>query len=254
MPTDPDRALMFQTDDCEALVGRIIRRNGAEAAVVETCLAILGNPDAKKTKEIEDAIVKTYAAWAGKPDPENRAAQLLSAVCRDKTYEPRIRAALARYRALPPSDIPRVMNTALPNKLPVKNWVCFFLARTLGNLADMQSVDALLAVLEKEPTEAATGYPDPIEPGVLFLHNGLTPCYRAAAAWALGRIGDRRAGTVLLRVVSNMQNAPDTRHAAAEALGRLADPAAMDAIRKLAADYPDVSTRKVLLQACAGKP
>jgi HEAT repeat protein len=254
MPTDPDRALMFQTDDCEALVGRIIRRNGAEAAVVETCLAILGDPDAKKTKEIEDAIVKTYAAWAGKPDPENRAAQLLSAVCRDKTYEPRIRAALARYRALPPSDIPRVMNTALPNKLPVKNWVCFFLARTLGNLADMQSVDALLAVLEKEPTEAATGYPDPIEPGVLFLHNGLTPCYRAAAAWALGRIGDRRAGTVLLRVVSNMQNAPDTRHAAAEALGRLADPAAMDAIRKLAADYPDVSTRKVLLQACAGKP
>ncbi|MCX5677130.1 MAG: HEAT repeat domain-containing protein, partial [Planctomycetota bacterium] len=127
MPTDPDRALMLQTDDCEALVGRIIRRSGAEASVVETCLAILGDPDAKKTPEIADAIAKTYAAWAGKPDPENRAAQVLSAVCRDKTFEPRIRAALDRYRALPPSDIPRVMNTALPRVLPVKNWVCFFL-------------------------------------------------------------------------------------------------------------------------------
>jgi len=254
MPTDPDRALMLGTDDCEALVGRIIRRSGAEPAVVETCLAILGDPAAKRTKEIEDAVAKTYAAWAGKPDPENRAAQLLSATCRDRSFEPRIRAALDRYRAMPPSDIPRVMNTALPRVLPVKNWVCFFLARTLGNLHDPQSVDTLLAVLEKEPTEAASGYPDPVEPGVLFLHNGLTPCYRAAAAWALGRIGDRRAGPALLAAVGNMQNAPDTRHAAAEALGRLADPASLDALRKLAADYPEVSTRKTLLQACAGKP
>jgi len=253
MPTDPDRALMLQTDDCEALVGRIIRRSGAEETVAETCLAILGDPHAKKTKEIEDAIAKTYAAWAGKPDPENRAAHLLSAVCRDRKFEPRIRAALDRYRARPPSDIPRVMNTALPRTLPVKNWVCFFLARTLGNLGDVQSVDALLAVLEKEPTEAANGYPDPVEPGVLFLHNGLTPCYRAAAAWALGRIGDRRAAATLLKVVGNLENAPDTRHAAAEALGRLADPGSVEAIRRLAAEYPEVSTRKILLQACASK-
>jgi len=48
-----------------------------------------------------------------------------------------------------------------------------------------------------------------------------------------------------------MENAPDARHAAAEALGRIADPASADAIRKLAADYPEVSTRKVLLAACA---
>jgi HEAT repeat protein len=253
MPTDPDRALMLQTDDCEALVGRIIRRSGAEGTIVETCLAILGEPGAKRTKEIEDAIAKTYAAWAGKPDPENRAAQLLSAVCRDRKFEPRIRAALDRYRALPPSDIPRTMNTALPRVLPVKNWVCFFLARTLGNLADPQSVDALVAVLEKEPTEAANGYPDPVEPAVLFLHNGLTPCYRAAAAWALGRIGDRRAAPMLLKVVGNLENALDTRHAAAEALGRLADPGSVEAIRRLAADYPEVSTRKVLLAACTGK-
>jgi len=37
------------------------------------------------------------------------------------------------------------------------------------------------------------------------------------------------------------------------ALGRLADPASAEAIRRLAADYPEISTRKVLLAACAGK-
>ena len=63
--------------------------------------------------------------------------------------------------------------------------------------------------------------------------------------------GDRRAAPALLAVVGNMENAPDARHAAAEALGRIADPASADAIRKLAADYPEVSTRKVLLAACA---
>jgi hypothetical protein len=40
---------------------------------------------------------------------------------------------------------------------------------------------------------------------------------------------------------------------AAEALGRLADPGSVEAIRRLAADYPEVSTRKILLQACASK-
>ena len=113
-------------------------------------------------------------------------------------------------------------------------------------------MDSLLAVLEQAPQEAASGRPDPCEPGVLFLHNDLTPCYRAAAAWALGRIGDRRAAATLLAVVGDLDNAPDTRHAAAEALERLGDPAQVDAIRKLAADYPEVSTRKVLLRGSAG--
>jgi HEAT repeats len=111
---------------------------------------------------------------------------------------------------------------------------------------------SLIAVLEQDQREAASGRPDPCEPGVLFLHNELTPCYRAAAAWALGRIGDRRAAPVLLAVIGDLDNAPDTRHAAAEALERLGDPANVDAILKLAADYPEVSTRKVLLRVAVG--
>ena len=54
---------------------------------------------------------------------------------------------------------------------------------------------------------------------------------------------------VLLAVVGNLQNAPDTRHAAAEALARIADPASADAIRALADGYPEESTRRALVEA-----
>jgi HEAT repeat protein len=81
----------------------------------------------------------------------------------------------------------------------------------------------------------------------MFLHNDLTPCWRAAVAWALGRIGDRRAVPVLLHIVSDLGNATDTRHAAAEALGRIADPDSLETIQRIAADYPEISIRRTLL-------
>ncbi|MFH1920637.1 MAG: HEAT repeat domain-containing protein [Planctomycetota bacterium] len=250
VPIDPDRALFLRNDDCETLVGRVIRRHGAEAAVVETCLAILGDPQATRAQEIEEAVSTTIRCWGGHPDAENRAAQILSLVCRDRAYEPRILAAFERYRAKP-TEIPRVFDTGIPVvlELPAKHWVCFFLSRSLGNLGDPQSAGPLVAALEQEPTEAATGRPDPLGPGVLFLHNDLTPCWRAAVAWALGQIGDRRAVPVLLGIVGNLENAPDTRHAAAEALGRIADPACVEPLESLAASYPEVSTRRALQEA-----
>jgi len=253
VPTDPDRALFPYNDDCETLIGRVIRRSGAEAAVVETCLAILGDAQAVSSQELAEAMAVTHQAWAGKPDPENRASQVLSLVCRDRKHEPRLRAALDRYRGRT-NEIPRVFDTGIPvvTKLPVKHWVCFFLARSLGNLADPQSAPALIAALEQGPPEAASGRPDPLGPGVLFLHNDLTPCWRAAAAWALGQIGDIRAVPVLLKTIGDLNNATDTRHAAAEALRRIADPASLASLRQLAADYPEVSTRRALLEACAG--
>ena len=249
VPTDPDRALFSYNDDYEAVTGRVIRRNGAEAAVVETCLATLGDTEATPVKEIQQAF-GTHGAWAGRPDPENRAAQTLSLVCRDRKYEPRVRAAFDRYRAKP-VDIIREFDTGIPvvHKLPGRHWVSFYLARALGNLAAPESADALMAALTESPPEGAAGHPDPLGPGVLFLHQDLTPCWRAAVAWALGRIGDPRAVPVLLEVVGDLRNAPDTRHAAAEAVGALAGPASADAIRRLAANYPEVSTRKALLRA-----
>ena len=248
VPTDPDRALMPGNDDYEALVGRVIRRNGREDAVVGTCLALLGDPSAVSDAGIESALRKVHGAWAGTPGPEIRAAQILSLACADRRHGPSVLAALHRYRATP-TTIPRVFDKGIPvvNELPVKHWVCFFLVRTLGNLGDPAAVDGLLAALREAPPEYAAGSPDPLGPGVLFLHNDLTPCWRAELAWALGRIGDRRAVPDLLALVADRANVTDTRHAAAVALGRLADDATRAEMTLLAEHEAEVSTRTALL-------
>jgi HEAT repeat protein len=84
----------------------------------------------------------------------------------------------------------------------------------------------------------------------LFLHNDLTPCWRAAIAWAIGEIGDHQAVPVLLSIIADLENATDTRHAAAQALGKIADDSDLSAMRELAGDYPEASTRRALLEAC----
>ncbi len=248
VPTDPDRALFPENDDYETLVGRVLLRSGRGDELIETCLALLGDPQAKATDDLKQAVSTTFGAWAGKPAPDNRAAQLLSALCRDARYEPRIRAAYERYRALPEDPVQRPLGN--PSWIPQRHWVLFFLGRTLGNTRDAASVDSLLASLQPELNEARHGHPDPSEPNIHFLQLEYTPCWRVTAAWALGRIGDRRAVPRLLEVLGDLRNAVDVRHAAAEALLRIADPASLPALQKLAEDYPDHSVRRVLLRAC----
>jgi HEAT repeat protein len=253
-PIDPDRALFLYNDDYETLVGRVLRRHSLGPAIIETCLALLGDSDAKSHPEIKKAISTTIRCWGGHPGPENRAAQLLSMACRDQSYAPRVEAALLRY-CRKDSGIERVFNTGIPvvDALPVENWVSFFLARTLGNLASPESADALIAILEGTTPEAASGRPDPLGPGNLFLHNGLTPCWRAATAWALGKIGDSRGMPVLLKIVRDLDNALDTRHAAAVALGKIADADTREILQDLAVEYPERSTRLALLEAARQK-
>jgi len=252
VPTDPDRALYLETDTYELLVGRVIRRSGRGEELIATCLAVLGDPDATASEELQLALGAAFNAWAGKPNAENRAAQLLSAVCRDGRYEPAVRAAYERYRAKPEETFQRDLNNpqVFQVELPQRHWVLLFLGRTLGNLGDPSSMETLLASLAPELNEARHGRPDPAEPNIHLLQMEATPCWRAAAAWALGHIGDRRAVPALLAVVSNLDNAVDTRYAAAEALGRIADPGSIPAIAQLAAEYPEMSTRRALLEAC----
>ncbi|UCG33699.1 MAG: HEAT repeat domain-containing protein [Phycisphaerales bacterium] len=249
VPTDPDRALFPENDAYEILVGRVIRRSGRSDATVDTCLALLGDPEAQAAENIAQAIRITFAAWAGTPAPDNRAAQMLSLLCRGPEYQPRIHAAYERYRAKPEDPISRPLGN--PSWIPQRHWVLFYLGRALGNLGDPRSVPTLLVSLDPALNEARHGRPDPSQPNIHFLQLEYTPCWRAAAAWALGRIGDRRAVPVLLEVVGNLNNATDTRHAAAEALGSIADPESLGAIQRLAAGYPEVSTRRALLEACA---
>jgi len=256
VPTDPDRALFPQNDDYETLVGRVLRRGGRAEAIIETCLNLLGDPASPSQPagkpsppdELREAVSATFAAWAGKPAPNNRAAQILSLVCRDRRYEPRVRAAYERYRAMPEDPIQRPLGN--PDWIPQRHWVLFYLGRALGNLGAADSVDTLLASLAPELNEARHGRPDPAEPNIHFLQLEYTPCWRTTAAWALGRIGEPRAAPTLLNVVGDLNNATDVRHAAAEALAFLRDPSRLDAMKRLAQDYPEHSVRKALLRGC----
>ncbi|MFO7904158.1 MAG: HEAT repeat domain-containing protein, partial [Pirellulaceae bacterium] len=252
VPTDPDRALYLETDTYELLAGRVIRRSGRGDELIETCLAMLGDPDAEASEELRPALADTVNAWAGHPSPENRAAQLLASTCRDPRYVPAVLAVYERYRAKPEETFPRTMDdpTTFQVKLPQRHWVLLFVGRTLGNLGDSSAVETLMASLTPELNEARHGRPDPSEPNIHLLQMEATPCWRAAAAWALGRIGDRRAVPTLLDVAGNMDNAVDTRYAAAEALGDIADPESIPAILELATGHPEVSTRRKLLEAC----
>lgn len=253
VPTDPDRALLLENDDYENLAGRVIRRSGRGSELIATCLALLGDQSAVANEDLAAAVRATVSAWGGKPGPENRAAQILSLVCRDKSVEPRVRAAFQRFREMPEEPVERSLGN--PKWTPVRHWTLFYLARALGNLGDTASTDALLSVLTPALNEARHGRPDPSTPEIHFLHLDYTPCWRASAASALGHVASTspdaaaKALPVLLDAVRNLDNATDVRHAAAEALGRLAVTGSADAIRSLARDYPEVSTRKALLQA-----
>lgn len=251
VPTDPDRALFLETDTYELLVGRVIRRSGRAEELLETCLAILGDPQREATADLAEALGVISNAWAGRPSVENRAAQILSALCRDRHHEPVVRAAYARYRAQPEERVNRALfsQKQFHVTMPQRHWVLFYLGRALGNLGDPASLDTLLESLVPELNEARHGRPDPAAPNVHLLQLEATPCWRGAAAWALGRIGDPRAVDTLVAVVENLDNAVDTRYAAAEALGGIAAPASVPVIRALAADYPEVSTRRRLLES-----
>ncbi|MBX3746651.1 MAG: HEAT repeat domain-containing protein [Verrucomicrobiae bacterium] len=252
IPTDPDRALFLETDTYELLAGRVIRRSGRGDELLGTCLAVLGETGSPASPDLQEALGATFNAWAGHPCPENRAAQLLATVCRDRRYVPAILDTYRRYRAKPEETFVRALNhpQTFQVRLPHRHWVLLYLGRALGNLGDPSAIETLVGSLGHELNEARHGRPDPAEPNIHLLQMEATPCWRAAAAWALGRIGDARAVSPLLAVVGNLDNAVDTRYAAAEALGRIADPGSIPAIRLLAADYPEVSTRRKLLEAC----
>jgi len=245
LPIDVDRQLLFELDDYELMASRIVSRSGCEGKVVETCLALLGDEAAVSDDAIRPSVSKLYRAFAGRPQLENRAAQALSVLCTSPRHEPRIRAVLDRYRAKRRDPLLRSRKIRTP--VPDRPWVLFYMTRLLGKLADPASSECLVSVLEKDPNEAAFGRPAPDTVWVGMLQDSNTPCYRAAAAYALGQIGERSAANILMKTLRNMDNALDVRHASAVALKRIADARIAKAIAELAVDYPDVSVRNVLL-------
>ena len=233
VPIDPDRALLFESDAYETLAARIVQRAGMTAAVADACLAVLGDPDARADEPLRGAVTASPPAREVKPlSAQARAAQIASVVCLHARHGPRLRAALARYRAMPPSR--------------KRSWVCFFLARALGRARDRDGAKALLAALG-DPTEASFGFEDPPH---VFIYKAMTPFHRAAVAYALGETGAAEAVPTLLETVTDLDNAMSVRHAAAQALGMLCGRSHAPRLRTLAADYPEIATRRALLDAC----
>ncbi|TKJ39505.1 MAG: hypothetical protein CEE38_01900 [Planctomycetes bacterium B3_Pla] len=234
IPIDTDRALLYETDSYENLVARVIAGSNLDQQVLETCLAVLGDPDAREADNLKEAAGASPPAISVLPhDPESRAAQILSIVCLDTKYAQRLREVFNRYRAMPPSR-PR-------------SWVCFYIARLLGRLGRHESIDTLIAALEDDAKEASFGYEDP--PNV-FVYKAMTPFYRAAAADALGRINSPRAVGVLIETLTDYDNSVSVRNAAANALLRLGEHVSADRLGDIARTYPDVTTRRTLLQVC----
>jgi HEAT repeat protein len=247
VPTDPDRGLFAANDDYETLAGRLIRRSGREREVVDACLALLGDRSAKASPDLRAALSSTHPAWAGTPGPENRSAQILSLGLRDPALEPAVRAAFARFRDKPEEPVSRTLGN--PTWTPVRHWTLFYLARTLGNLRNRASVETLGSALSAKLNEARHGRPDPSQPEIHLLQLEYTPCWRAAAAWALGEIGDRRARPALVAAVTNLDNAVDVRHSAARALGKMAVRTDAAELARMAGNCPEISVRKALLAA-----
>jgi len=234
VPLDTDRALLFEPDGYELLASRVVWRSGMTPAVMETCLAVLGDKTAKMSADLKVGVTASPPASSTKPlCAEARAAQTLSVVCLTTRYAPRIREALNRYRAMPESRR--------------RSWTCFFLTRALSKLRDRGSLDTLLDVIDKDPAEATLGLNTP---PTHIMYKAMKPFYRATAAHALGRIGDPKAKASLLKLVRNLDNASCVRQKAAEALGTVCDAASLGELKKIADDYPELATRRSLLEAC----
>ncbi len=263
IPAEQDRGLLLERDAYETLVARVVQRSGLLPDVMETCLHVLGDATATASEERLDDVTasplpQSWGAYTGTPlkallkrprgglaflpyDKDMRAAQLAAVLTLDNRFAPRLTAAFQRYRAIqaaPDKEYPRARTKA---------WVCFYLAKALGRSRDQGAVDALLAALNDDPTEASFGYRTP--PSAV-VYKAITPMYRAAVAYALGEIGDERAAPSLLKVVGDFDNALDVRHSAAQGLRILCNRSHLAELQALAETYPEIMTRRELLRAC----
>jgi HEAT repeat protein len=261
VPGDLDRGLLVEPDAYETLVSRVAQRAGLTTALLETCLGVLGDAEArsarmlrddltayplphgadKRGKSLDDLFKVARGGLTFLPyTPEMRAAQMISVLALDTRLAPRIAATFERHR--------RQQISADENFKAARNraWACFYLARALGKIQARETLPVLLASLDQD-TEGKYGFTPAPSP---FTFKQITPFPRAAVAFALGEIGDPRATPSLMKCVANFDNALDVRHSAARALTKLCAPADLPALEKLAADYPEVATRRLLLAAC----
>jgi HEAT repeat protein len=236
VPMDKDRALLYELDAYEALSARVLARGGRAVDVVETCLAVLGDATARRSDDLAAAVGASPHAQGHirQHTPRARAAQVLSVVAADPAVAPRIRALVAAELAKPAGE--------------ERSWVAFMLIRTLGRLRDAGSAELVRGVLADGPTEVSLGTNPPPHHWAL---KAMRPYHRAAAAWALGEMGDAASAPVLTAALANLDNAPAVREAAAIAFGRVATPSMAAELRALGDAHPELTVQRALWEAAA---
>jgi len=233
IPMDKDRALLYERDDYETLTARVVQRSGQAGAVVETCLAVLGDPAARREAALVESVTASPHAEAHirLHSAEARAAQVLAVVCLDAAQAGRVRERLSAWLAQPSSE--------------TRSWVCFMLVRSVAWLHDRSAAPLLVTVLEREPVETAAGTnPPPCH----WVHKAQKPFFRAAAAYALGGIGDDAVIPALEAALANLENAPAVREQSAVALTRLSAGRRGAELARLAEAEAALNTRRALLQ------
>ena len=109
-------------------------------------------------------------------------------------------------------------------------------------------LDLLRRVLADGTPEVALGTNPPPNHWAL---KAMRPYHRAAAAWALGEIGEVASASALTAAIESMDNAPAVREAAAIALGRVAAPTAAAELRALGDAHPELSVQRALWEAAS---
>lgn len=230
---DPDRRV-------RAAAASSLGRLGDQRAV-EPLSRSLGDPSKH---------VRQHAAASLGQLRDARAREALSVALDDPSKHVRETAAEALSR-LPDAD-----PTPEDPGLCTPAWLAGFAVRAPGwsteeALRRLDHRDPKLRV-EAVAALAAGGDDGAVEPLIRSLEQDGTAQVRAAAADALGRLGDRRAVPALLAAVRDA--APVTRQMAVRALGRLADPRAAEPLTDLLAAAAGKTLRQEAAWALGNVP
>jgi len=245
-----DQPLLQEPDTYETMLARVVQRSGCLDTVIDTCFAMIDVGDGPLNEDFKNVLVaqvtrQRYAQMSGTNvsfTVPQRVAYILSVLGIRPQDADRFQEAFEKYRR----RYFEIRKDYLGLETGACAWICYHSLETLGRLEDVDSYGLFMNALADSP-EAVDGFDSACNP-LAFLST--TPQYRAAAAFALGQIGSHEAVPALLETVNNFDNDLEVRHLAAKALVKLCDGRDIEMLRSTADDYPEVHTRRVLLNAC----
>jgi HEAT repeat protein len=249
-----DQPLLQERDTYETMLARVVQRSGCLDTVLDTCFAMIGVGKGPLNETFRGMLVsqvtaQRYPQMHGTKTAftiPQRVGYILFVLGMRGRDAPRYREAFDIHR----NRYFKIRKDHRGLETGACAWICYYALETLGQIGDPDGFTLLLDALN-DPPEAVDGFDTACNPLSLM---ATTPHYRVAAASGLGRLGRREAVPSLLETVGNFDNALEVRHAAAQALVRLCGDRDREALREVADDYPEVHTRRLLLEGLRESP